>query len=80
MDPELMTDEQLAERDRVLITCTGCGQTYGYSIATIAQQRGDIEALEEQNERMREALKKDIDFASLHGVYETDLFPTQEGE
>jgi pyruvate/2-oxoacid:ferredoxin oxidoreductase beta subunit len=45
MDPDLMTDEQLAERDRVLITCTGCGETYGYAIATIAQQRAELEAL-----------------------------------
>jgi hypothetical protein len=45
MDPDLMTEDELTARDRVLITCTGCGETYGYAIATIAQQRADIEAL-----------------------------------
>jgi hypothetical protein len=45
MDPDLMTEDELAERDRVLITCTGCGETYGYAIATIAQQQADIDAL-----------------------------------
>lgn len=51
MDPDLMTEEELAKRDRVMITCTGCGQTYGYAVGDLNpekdQQSADIAALVE---------------------------------
>ena len=45
MDPDLMTDEQLAERDLVLVTCTGCGETYGYKLDYVEELRAELDSV-----------------------------------